>query len=320
MTDDVVSAGISSDAAGLTSWRDGPALRAILDFVGQVRGDAGSAPVPVEQRVAVFDNDGTLWCEKPMPIQLDFILRRFAEMAAADGTLRDRQPWKATVERDYPWFGKIMTDHYAGDDSQVKVLLGGILAAYAGVSVEDFEERSDTFLRTTSHPTLGLRYLQCGYRPMIELLGYLAANGFSNYIASGGGRDFMRPVTDEMYGVPRERVIGSSTTLGYDDTVPGGSITHLPAPDYLNDGAEKPIRIWSRIGRRPLAAGGNSNGDSQMLEFTGRPDLPALRLVVLHDDPDREFAYTSGAEQVLQRAASEAWTVVSMKDDWATVF
>ena len=164
-----------------------------------------------------------------MPIQLDFILRRFAEMAAADPALRDRQPWKATVERDYEWFSQVMTAHYAGDDSTVKVVLGGILAAYAGVTVEDFEQRSSTFLRTATHPTLGRSYLDCGYKPMIELLGYLAANGFANYIASGGGRDFMRPVTQEMYGVPRERVIGSSTTLGYHGDVPGGAITHLPA-------------------------------------------------------------------------------------------
>ncbi len=304
----------------LTSWRDGAARDAILTFVAETTGAGGSTPVPIEQRVAVFDNDGTLWCEKPMPIQLDFILRRFAEMAQADPGLRDRQPWKATVERDHQWFSEVMTAHYAGDDSTVKVLLGGILAAYAGVSVEDFEERSSTFLRTANHPTFGRRYLECGYRPMIELLGFLAANGFANYIASGGGRDFMRPVTQEMYGVPRERVIGSSTTLGYNGDVPGGSITHLPAPDYLNDGPEKPIRIWSRVGRRPMAAGGNSNGDSQMLEFAGSADGPSLRLLLLHDDPDREFAYTAGAERALEQADRDGWTVVSMKNDWTTVF
>jgi hypothetical protein len=320
MTESVAGVGIKAEAIGLVSWRDGPARQAIVEFVDQVCGDAGSVPVPSEQRIAVFDNDGTLWCEKPMPIQLDFILRRFAEMVAADESLRDRQPWKATVERDFAWFGQLMVDHYAGDDSQVKVLLGGVLAAYAGVTVDEFEKQSDTFLRTATHPTLGRSYVECGYRPMIELLGYLAANGFANYIASGGGRDFMRPVTNEMYGVPRERVIGSATTLKYSSDVPGGSITHLPAPDYLDDGPEKPIRIWSRIGRRPLVAGGNSNGDSEMLEFTRHAHLPALRLVIVHDDPDREFGYTSGAERVLERAHREGWTLVSMKDDWTTVF
>ncbi len=268
----------------------------------------------------MFDNDGTLWCEKPMPIQLDFILRRFAEMATADATLAQRQPWKATVERDYAWFANVMAEHYAGDDTNVKVLLAGVLAGWAGVSVEDFEELSDTFLRTASHPTLGRPYLECGYQPMVELLGYLAANGFANYIASGGGRDFMRPVTQEMYGVPRERVIGSATTLGYAENDHGGTITHLPAPDYVNDGPEKPIRIWSRIGRRPMLAGGNSNGDGAMLDFTQHRDRPSLRLLLLHDDADREFAYTSGSEQALERAAGQGWTVVSMKNDWSTIF
>ena len=316
----MADSGVGSDAVGLVSWRDGSARQAIVEFVDRVRGSAGTPPVPIEERIAVFDNDGTLWCEKPMPIQLDFILRRFAEMVAADESLRDRQPWKATVEHDYGWFSQLLTDHYGGDDSQVKVLLGGVLAAYAGVTVEEFEKKSDTFLRTARHPTLDRGYLECGYRPMIELLAYLAANGFANYIASGGGRDFMRPVTNELYGVPRERVIGSSTTLSYSGDVPGGSITHLPAPEFLDDGPEKPIRIWSRVGRRPLVAGGNSNGDSEMLEFTRHTDLPTLRLLILHDDPDREFGYTSGAERVLESAHREGWTVVSMKDDWTTVF
>ena len=267
----------------------------------------------------MFDNDGTLWCEKPMPIQLDFILRRFGEMAAADPTLRDRQPWKATVEHDYGWFATVMKEHYAGDDHNVKVLAGGVLAAYAGMSVEDFEAHADAFLRSAQHPTLGHGYLDCAYAPMVELLDVLAANGFANYIVSGGGRDFMRPITQELYGVPRERVIGSSTALAYssDD---GGTITHNAEADYLDDGPEKPVRIWNRTGRRPLLAGGNSNGDVPMLDFTRHEDKPFLRLLVLHDDPVREFAYTAGAESALERAAQQGWTVVSMKDDWTTVF
>ena len=304
----------------LTSWRDGPTKRAIVDFVSRVTGADGSTPVPVEDRVAVFDNDGTLWCEKPMPIQLDFILRRLAEMVQSDPTLRDRQPWKATVERDYQWFNQVMVDHYAGDDRNVKVLMAGVLAAHAGVSVEDFEEKSDAFLRTAPHPTLGRGYLQTGYRPMVQLLDHLAANGFANYIVSGGGRDFMRPVTQELYGVPRERVIGSATSLGYTADGHGGTVTHLPVPDYLNDGPEKPIRIWSRIGRRPLLAGGNSNGDQQMLDFTWHADKPYLRLLLLHDDADREFAYTAGAEKALEQADRDGWSVVSMSNDWTTVF
>jgi phosphoserine phosphatase len=298
----------------LESWREGPAKQAIVEFV------EGSATVPVEERVAVFDNDGTLWCEKPMPIQLDFILRRLVEMANADPGLRERQPWKAAHERDYGWFGAVMTAHYAGDDTDVKTLAGGILAAYDGISVEDFEAQSDTFLRTVRHPTLDRGYVECAYAPMVELLAYLAANGFSNYIASGGGRDFMRPISQYMYGVPRERVVGSSSTFAYVSDEHGGTITHQPEADYLDDGPEKPIRIWNRTGRRPLLAAGNSNGDIPMLQFTQHPDKATLRLLIAHDDSEREFAYTSGAEQAIAEAAAEGWTVVSIKNDWTTVF
>ena len=301
----------------LSSWRDGAARNAIIDFVERACGENG---VPVEERLAVFDNDGTLWCEKPMPIQLDFILHRLAEMAKAQPELRGRQPWKAVAERDFAWFGALMDEHYAGDDTNVRTLAGGILAAYAGITVEDFEAQSDAFLRSAQHPTLGRGYLECGYAPMVELLGYLEANGFSNYIASGGGRDFMRPISQDMYGIPRERVVGSSSTFAYTSTPDGGTITHKPEADYLDDGPEKPVRIWNRTGRRPLLAAGNSNGDVPMLEFTHHADKPTLRLLVLHDDGEREFNYTAGAEQALKQAETDGWTIVSIKSDWTTVF
>src|SRR4051794_21416258 len=304
----------------LSTWRDGPAKQAILEFVATACGENGAEPVPVEERVAVFDNDGTLWCEKPMPIQMDFILRRFVEMAGADRSLRDRQPWKAAVERDYGWFATVMDEHYAGDDSNVKTVLAGVLAAYAGLSVEEFEARADEFLHATPHPTLGRGYLECAYAPMVELLALLDANGFSNYIVSGGGRDFMRPISQEIYGVARERVIGSASALAYTSDGNGGTITHAPAPDYIDDGPEKPVRIWSRIGRRPLLAAGNTNGDIQMLEFTRHGDKPSLRLLVVHDDADREFDYTLGAEQALDHADRDGWTTVSVRNDWATIF
>jgi phosphoglycolate phosphatase-like HAD superfamily hydrolase len=304
----------------LSSWRDGPTRQAIVEFVEGICGEDGSAAVPVEERVAVFDNDGTLWCEKPMPIQLDFILRRLVQMAKAQPELRERQPWKAAYERDYGWLSSLMAEHYAGNDTNVRTLAAGILTAYAGISVEDFEQQSDAFLRSAQHPSLGRGYLECAYAPMVELLGYLKANGFSNYIASGGGRDFMRPVSQDMYGIPRERVIGSSTTFAYTSDGPGGTITHKPTADYLDDGPEKPVRIWNRTGRRPLLAAGNSNGDAAMLEFTHHADKPTLRLLVLHDDAEREFDYTTGAEQALKQAKTAGWTVISMKNDWATVF
>jgi len=155
---------------------------------------------------------------------------------------------------------------------------------------------------------------------MIDLLDHLAANGFTNYIASGGGRDFMRPISHEVYGIPRERVIGSTVALEYRSDERGGTIIHKAEADYLDDGPQKPVRIWSRAGRRPLLAAGNSNGDIAMLTFAQHPDKPSLRLLVKHDDAEREFAYVSGSEQALKEAELQAWTVVSIRDDWSTVF
>jgi phosphoserine phosphatase len=313
------AAGLTSPASALQGWRDGPTRQAIVEFVGRVCGDGPDA-VAVEERIAVFDNDGTLWCEKPMPIQLDFILRRLVAMAESEPALQQRQPWKAAFERDYDWFGATMADHYAGDDTNVRTLGGGILTAYQGMSVDDFEADADDFLRSVQHPTLGRGYLETAYAPMIELLGFLEANGFSNFIASGGGRDFMRPISQDVYGIPRERVIGSASTFDYTPDDDGGTIRHKAEADYLDDGPQKPIRIWSRTGRRPLLAAGNSNGDIPMLDFSQHRDKPSLRLLVLHDDAEREFAYTSGADQALERAATNGWTVVSVERDWATVF
>jgi haloacid dehalogenase-like hydrolase len=188
------------------------------------------------------------------------------------------------------------------------------------MSVEDFEAQADGFLRSAQHPTLGRGYLECAYAPMVELLDYLRSNGFKNYIASGGGRDFMRPISQELYGIPREGVIGSTAELAYTSDDRGGTITHTAEPDYLDDGPQKPIRIWSRTGRRPLLAAGNSNGDVPMLDFTQHGDKPSMRLLVLHDDADREFDYTTGAEQSLEKARADGWTIVSIAGDWATVF
>jgi phosphoserine phosphatase len=304
----------------LASWTDGAAKAAIVEFVERVTTPGGDDHVPPAERVAVFDNDGTLWCEKPMPIQLDFILRRLAAMADQDPELRTRQPWQAASTRDYGWLGQVITKHYHGDDRELPVLAAGILQAFAGITVEDFEAQADAFLRTSRHPTLGRGYLACAYTPMVELLGYLEANGFANYIASGGGRDFMRPISQEVYGVPRQRVIGSSTALAWEPGEGGGRIVRRPELDVVDDGPEKPVRIWSRVGRRPLLAAGNSNGDLPMLAFADQPGRPSLRLLVLHDDPAREFDYTAGAEQALQQARASGWTVVSMQHDWRVVF
>ena len=304
----------------LATWNDRAAKAAILDFVERCTADDSALAVPPEQSVAVFDNDGTLWCEKPMPIQLDFILRRLVAMVDEDPELRSREPWRAAYERDYEWLASVLHDHYAGDDSNLASLAAGVLAAHADISVERFEELAAEFLHTARHPTLERSYLQCAYAPMIDLLEYLRENGFVTYIASGGGRDFMRPVSEELYGVPRNGVIGSAVALEYSADENGGTITRRATADYLDDGPEKPVRIWDRAGRRPLLAAGNSNGDIEMLDFSQHIDKPFLRLLVLHDDPDREFDYTSGSERALERAREKGWTVVSIKEDWNTVF
>jgi hypothetical protein len=304
----------------LPSWRDGPTKAAIVAFVERVTTEGGSDYVPPTERIAVFDNDATLWCEKPMPVELGFILKRFAEMAEADASLRDRQPWKAAREHDYHWLGDAITKHYHGDDSDAGVLIGAVFSAFAGMDVGEYGAAAHAFLDAAQHPTLGRRLRDAGYVPMVELLRYLEANGFMTYIASGGNRDFMRPVTWDIYGIPAERVIGSSAGLKYQDDDSGGTVVYEAAMDVFDDGPMKPVRIWSRIGRRPIIAGGNSNGDIPMLRYAGRPTRQGLRLLVLHDDPEREFDYVSGAEKSLVMAKAEGWTVVSMKNDWATVF
>jgi phosphoglycolate phosphatase-like HAD superfamily hydrolase len=297
--------------AELLSWTDGPTKAAIVDFVGRVTAEGTPDYVAPEERIAVFDNDGTLWCEKPMYIQLDFLIRRFAEQAAADPSLREKQPYKAAVEGDLKWFGEAVTKHYQGDETDFKALVAAVLTAHHEITVEEHRGRVHEFFNEAKHPTLGRPYTACGYRPMVELLRYLEDNGFTNYIVSGGGRDFMRPVTGQLYGIPPERVVGSSVGLDYRD----GNLFTTSQPEFLDDGPMKPVRLWSRIGRRPILAAGNSNGDIEMLEFTR-----GLRLLVLHDDGDREFDYTAGAEKSLDRAATDDWTVVSMRSDWATVF
>ena len=304
----------------LASWNDTPTRAAIVDFVERVTDEGGAHYVPPDDRVAVFDNDGTLWCEKPMPVELGFILHRFAEMAEEDPALRERQPWKAAWDKDYAWLGDVITKHYHGDDSDVKVLMAGILQAFAGMTVTAYTARADAFLRQAPHPSLDRLLRDCTYLPMVELLRYLEVNGFSTYIASGGDRDFMRPVTSDIYGIPPERVIGSSSGLRYHEDEHGGTVVYQAEMEVFDDGPMKPVRIWSRVGRRPILAGGNSNGDIPMLQYAATPAMTGLRLLVLHDDDEREFGYTAGAEDSLERARGQDWTVVSMKSDWSTVF
>lgn len=300
---------------GLPSWQDGPTKSAIVDFVDRVSRD-----VDPEERVAVFDNDGTLWCEKPMYIQLDFIVRRLAEKVAADPSLAEGQPYLAAHNGDLQWFGGAVTKHYQGDDADLKTLAAAVLSLHDSVKVEDHAAGVGTFFAEAKHPTLGRPYLECTYLPMVELLRYLGDHGFTCYIVSGGGRDFMRPVTSRIYGIPPERVVGSAQGLKFVGADGHGDLLLQPALDIWDDGPEKPVRIWNRIGRRPILAAGNSNGDDEMLMYTGGQDGPSLKLLVLHDDAEREFAYTAGAERALGHAEQFGWTVVSMRDDWSTVF
>jgi phosphoserine phosphatase len=301
----------------LPSWIDTPTKAAILEFVERVT--TGADAVPVEERIAVFDNDGTLWTEKPMPVELVFILQRWTEMAEADPALRERQPWKAAYEKDYAFLSGAIDKHYAGDETDVKVLLAGVVGAFAGLDVEEYGRHAAAFVREGHHPTLRRPFQGVGYQPMIELLRYLEANGFTTLIASGGSRDFMRGFAWDVYGIPPERIVGSSNQLRFVEDG-DSSLVYDAAPDVFDDGPAKPIRIWSRLGRRPLIAGGNSNGDLPMLQFAGGPSRPALRLLIRHDDPEREADYVTGAERALEAAATGGWTIVSVRDDWSTVF
>lgn len=309
-----------TNEALLASWNETPTRAAIVGFVAAVTDEASPDFVAPDDRIAVFDNDGTLWTEKPLPIQVDFLLRRIGEMVKEHPELLEKQPYKAVAARDYAWLGSVIDKHYAGDDSELTEMAGGLIAAYQGKSIEEFEQIAAAFMQSGQHPTLGRPYLTCAFQPMVELLQYLSANGFANYIASGGGRDFMRTISEQLYAVPLDRVIGTSVLLEFIDDEQGPRIVHAAGIDVFDDGPAKPVRIWSRIGRRPILAGGNSNGDIPMLRFAGGPSRPALRLLVLHDDADREFDYVKGAEQALDMANEQDWTVISMKNDWKEVF
>jgi phosphoserine phosphatase len=304
----------------LGSWNEGPTKSAITDFVGRVTEDGGPDYVEPAARVAVFDNDGTLWTEKPLVIQLDFTIRRFRQLAENDRVLRTQQPYQAAYEGDLDWMGAAMVKHYRGDDSDLKLLMGAVPRAFESLTVENYDQRVKEFFDQADNPGLKRPYRECGYLPMVELLRYLEANGFATYIASGGDRDFMRPVAEGMYGIPPERIIGSALGITYSSEGGQSALMYKGAMDFFDDGPEKPIRIWSRIGRRPILAFGNSNGDVPMLAYAGSSSLPALRILLLHDDSEREFDYVAGAEQALDVAKQENWTVVSIKNDWAQVF
>jgi len=304
----------------LASWKDGATKSAIVDFVARVTKKGARSFVPPEARIAVFDNDGTLWCEQPMPIQNGFLLEKIAEQAAKDPALRGKQPWKAAFEKDHKWFGDVVTKHYNGDDSDLKIMGDGMMGAYAGEDADSFAAKANKFLNSSKNPVLKRPYLETTYLPMCELLRFLDSKGFTNYIVSGGGRDFMRTVTQKLYGIPPERVIGTTVALEYRVENGVGNVYHLPKLEIFDDGPNKPVRIWSRIGARPILVAGNSNGDLQMMEYTASNKRPSLCLLVNHDDHEREMAYASGAEKALAMARERKWTTISMRGDWKQVF
>jgi len=289
-------------AEALPSWNDGPTKRAILEFVGSVT-EPGDGFVAPGERIATFDNDGTLWCEKPMYPQADFLIRRWAAQVEDDPSRAAEQPWKAVAEGDRAWLGAA-TQH-------LPELVKGVTEAYDGITVSAFEQEVRAFFDSAQHPTLAISYTAIAFRPMRELLDLLVANDFTVYICSAGGRDFVRVISDEMYGIPRQHVIGSGTTLEYRD----GQIYRTGGIEQpIDEGPGKPVHIWTRTGRAPLLAGGNADGDAAMLESA------RFGLLIRHDDADREFAYDAGAEKALAEAAVKGWTVVSMREDFATIF
>ncbi|GAB3393105.1 HAD family hydrolase [Humibacter soli] len=300
----------------LSSWRDTATRRAIETFVASVT--TGPDALPEEERVAVFDNDGTLWAEKPMPTQLHYLVQQWTEAVKADPALAERQPYKAVATGELAWLGEAIDKHYAGDDSDLRELVDAITAVTEDMSVEEYAASVGTFYETARHLTLKRPYAYTVYRPMIELLRYLEANGFACYIVSGGERDFMRPMTEDYYGIPPERVVGSAYGLSYDEEA--AEVRYSASLGFLDDGEQKPLRIWTRVGRRPLLAVGNSNGDMQMLDYARRGPHGAA-LLIRHDDDGRDdIPYDTGAEQALSAADERGYTVVSVKDDWSAIF
>lgn len=306
-----------TDPIALPSWRDTRTRRDIEAFVAAVT--EGPDAVPAAERIAVFDNDGTLWSEKPMPTQLHYVVEQWRAAAGRTPELAERQPYLAAVSGDFGWLSSAIDKHYSGDDSDLRVIIQALVGLTDGMSVEDYASSVEEFYRTAQHPILKRPYADAVYQPMVELLRYLEYHGFTCYIVSGGERDFMRPMTQSNYGIPPERVVGSAFGLAWDDT--DATVRYSSALAFFDDGPEKPIRIWSRIGRRPLFAVGNSNGDVPMLDFALRGARPGFAMLIHHDDADRgDSPYDSGAESALAAASKNGYTVVSVRDDWATLF
>lgn len=299
----------------LPSWNEGQSKKAIRGFVKSVTGKNGNAFIKEEDRIAVFDNDGTLWVEQPAYTQFLFAIDRVKALAPKHPEWKNLEPYKSILEGNTEGLK-------AGGKKAVVELLK---ATHAGMSTEEFAEIVEDWISTARHPRLNRPYTRCIYQPMLELIDYLKANGFKVFIVSGGGIEFMRPWSDSVYGVPPAQVIGSRIKTRYEVRDGKPLLIRLPELDFMDDREGKPAGIHEHIGRRPLAAFGNSDGDFQMLEWTTSGRDPAFGLIVHHDDAEREYAYDrESIVGKLDRASTEApqrgWIVVSMKNDWNRIF
>jgi phosphoglycolate phosphatase-like HAD superfamily hydrolase len=299
----------------LPSWQDGMAKRAIVDFVARVTREGDADFVPPAERIATFDNDGTLWAEQPMYFQMAFVLDRVKALAPQHPEWRDRQPFKAVLEGDLKAL--------AASGEKGLIELG--MATHAGMTTQEFEQIVKDWLATAKHPRLNRPYTECVYQPMVELLAYLRANGFKTYIVSGGGIEFMRPWTEKAYGIPPEQVIGSTIKTQFEMRDGKPVLMRLPEIDFIDDKAGKPVSINKFIGRRPILAFGNSDGDQQMLQWTAAGSGARFMGLVHHTDAEREYAYDRTSEigrldKALDEARAKGWTVVNMKDEWKTIF
>ena len=299
----------------LPSWNDTEPKRAIVTFVEKVTNEASSDFVPAADRVATFDNDGTLWGEQPMYVQLAFAIDRVKALAPEHPEWKNQQPFKAVLDGDM----KALAE--AGDHG----LLELVMATHAGMRTDEFEKIVREWLATAKHPKTKRPYTEMVYQPMLELLAYLRANGFKTYIVSGGGIEFMRPWTEQIYGVPPEQVVGSSIKTKFELRDGKPSLIRLPEVNFIDDKEGKPVGINEYIGHRPIAAFGNSDGDLQMLEWTTMSSGARFGLIVHHTDGEREYAYDRKSpfgrlDKALDAAPLNKWTVVDMKNDWKVIY
>ena len=291
----------------LQSWRGGGVKDAIVEFITGSATEGSPHYIPEPDRIATFDNDGTLWVEQPAPPQVPFLLQKLAAQVEADPTLAERDPYRSIVARDMSFLGAVARQ----EPEAIRTFLKGVGEAWAGTTPEEFDEEVREYFTANPHQRFARPYTELIYQPMLELFDLLRSHGWRVYVCSGGGRDFMRVIAEDVWGVRKENVIGSAPEYEYRDH----RLVRTPSqhgPVALGPG--KPEDIYARTGRLPRFAGGNGDVDLEMLQAAD------FRVVILHDDAEREYAYTEAAEELLAAAKQGGWTVVSMKDDWATVF